>query len=150
MTAKGARAAQADGHGEGERREAARRRRRTIVIGALFVAGMGTGFYMGYTDGAAYFEGRASVWSPTVAALLAAVYLIAIVGGSIALRGVMDEVERERSYKAGSLAGAVLMVVYPLWFLLWKGGFVVEPVHWVLFILFWLSLAGGMIWYKFR
>jgi hypothetical protein len=62
----------------------------------------------------------------------------------------MDEVERQRSYKAGSLAGATLIVVYPVWFLLWKGGFVVEPIHWVLFVLFWLGLAFGMIWYKYR
>ena len=38
------------------------------------------------------------------------------------MNSVMDEVERQRGYKAVSFAGAVLMVVYPTWFLLWKGG----------------------------
>ena len=151
MMAKGARPMRAEApRGEGERREASRRRRRGIVIGGLFVAGMITGAYMGYTDGAAMIENRASVWSPTVAASLAALYLAAILGGSLLLNGVMDEVERQRSYKAVSFAGAVLILVYPIWFLLWKGGFVVEPIHWVIFVLFWLSLALASLWYRFR
>jgi hypothetical protein len=30
------------------------------------------------------------------------------------------------------------------------GGFVAEPVHWMLFVLFWLSLALAALWYRFR
>ncbi|HYD38371.1 MAG TPA: hypothetical protein VEA60_12200, partial [Allosphingosinicella sp.] len=90
------------------------------------------------------------MWSPTFAALLAGLYLVAVVGGGVLMNGVMDEIERQRGYKAVSFAGAALMVVYPTWFLLWKGGFVAEPVHWMLFVLFWLSLALASLWYRFR
>jgi hypothetical protein len=136
--------------GEGERRESARRRKRGLIIGALFTAGAITGFYMGHTDGGALFDGRPGGWPPAVAAALAALYLTAIIGGSLLLNGVMDEVERQRSYKAVSFAGAVLILVYPTWFALWKGGFVGEPIHWVLFVLFWLSLALSSLFYRFR
>jgi hypothetical protein len=136
--------------GEGERRESARRRKRGLIIGALFVAGAATGYYMGSTDGGALFDGRAGGWPPAVAAAIAIMYLTAIIGGSLLLNGIMDEVERQRSYKAVSFAGAVLIVVYPTWFTLWKGGFVGEPIHWVIFVLFWLSLALSSLFYRFR
>jgi hypothetical protein len=63
---------------------------------------------------------------------------------------VMDEVDRQRGYKAASFAGTVLIVVYPAWYFLWRGGLVVEPIHWLLFGLFWLSLAFATLWYRFR
>jgi hypothetical protein len=136
--------------GEGERREAARQRRRWLVVGLLFACGMITGLYMGYTDGAAFASKRGAVWSPMVAAALAALYLAAILGGSLLMNGVMDEEEKARGYKSAAFAGSALIVVYPTWYLLWKGGFVGEPVHWVLFVLFWASLALASLWYKFR
>lgn len=136
--------------GEGERREAARRRKRGLIIGALFIAGGITGYYMGSTDGGALFDGRPGTWPPAIALAIAAIYLIAVIGGSLLLNGVMDEVERQRSYKTVSFAGAVLILVYPTWFALWKGGFVGEPIHWVLFVLFWLCLALGSLFYRFR
>ena len=151
MTVSGGRAMRADApRGEGERREAARRRKRWLIVAALALVGVVPGFYMGYQDGAAMAQSRPSVWSPTVAALLAGVYLVAVIGGGLLMSKVMDEVERQRGYKAVSFAGTVLMVIYPTWFLLWRGGFVPEPVHWMLFVLFWLSLALATLWYRFR
>ena len=151
MTVSGARAMRADApRGEGERREAARRRKRWMIVAALALVGVVPGFYMGYQDGAALARSEPLAWPPAVAAALAGVYLLAVIGGGLLMSKVMDEVERQRGYKAVSFAGAALMVVYPTWFLLWKGGFVPEPVHWMLFVLFWLSLALASLWYRFR
>ena len=136
--------------GEGERREAARRRKRWLIVSALAAIGFVPGLYVGFQHGAAAAQGEMPVWSPTFAAALAGLYLAALLVGTLLLNSVMDEVERQRGYKAVSFAGAALMVVYPTWFLLWKGGFVAEPVHWVLFVLFWLSLALASLWYRFR
>jgi hypothetical protein len=136
--------------GEGERREAARRRRRWLIVAALAGIGFVPGLYVGFQHGAAAAESRPLEWSPAFAASLAGLYLVAMAVGSLLLNRVMDEVERQRGYKAVSFAGAALMVVYPTWFLLWKGGFVAEPVHWMLFVLFWLSLALASLWYRFR
>jgi hypothetical protein len=136
--------------GEGERREAARRRTRWLIVAALALAGLVPGFYMGYQDGAAMAQSRPASWSPALAAAMAALYLVAVIGGGLLLSRVTDELERQRSYKSVSFAGTALMLVYPTWFLLWRGGFVPEPVHWVLFVLFWLSLALASLWYRFR
>lgn len=151
MTASRARAMRADApRGEGERREAARRRKRWLIVAALALVGVVPGFYLGYQDGAAMAQSRPLEWPPALAAGLAGVYLLAVFGGGFLMSKVMDEVERQRGYKAVSFAGAALMVVYPTWFLLWRGGFVTEPVHWMLFALFWLSLALATLWYRFR
>jgi hypothetical protein len=136
--------------GEGERRDSARRRKRWVIVVALAVAGFVPGLYLGKNHGAALAEGGSALWSPTLSMALAGLYLAAVVGGGLLLRGVTDEVERQNGYKAASFAGMALMLVYPVWFLLWKGGFVHEPIHWVLFVIFWLSLVLASLWYRFR
>ena len=93
---------------------------------------------------------RAGAWPPAMALALAALYVIALAGGSLLLKDVMDEHERQRSYKAASFASALLVCIYPLWFLLWKGGFVAEPIHWVIYVVFMAGLGLAMIWYRFR
>ena len=151
MTVSGARAMRDSApRGEGERRDSARRRTKWLIVAALAIVGIVPGFYMGYQDGAAAAQSRAAIWSPTFAAAMAGIYLLAVIGGGLLLSRVTDELERLRSYKAVSFAGAALMLVYPTWFLLWRGGFVPEPVHWMLFVLFWLSLAVATLWYRFR
>lgn len=135
--------------GVGERAEAASRRKRIAILSALFAAGLFTGFYIGFTDASTLFDGKAK-WSPGVSLALLATFLIAMIGGSFALKDHMDEVQRQTAYKAGSFAGAAYLIGYPAWFLLWKGDFVAEPHHAVLFVMFWLSLAGASIWYRFR
>ena len=135
--------------GEGERAEAASRRKRFAVLSALFAAGLFTGFYIGFTDAESLFDAEAK-WSPGIALALLATFLIAMIGGSYALRDHMDEVQRQNAYKAGCFAAAFYLVAYPAWFLLWKGDFVAEPHHGIMFIAFWLSLAGASLWYRFR
>jgi hypothetical protein len=117
---------------------------------ALGVAGFVPGLYLGWNDGAALAGSRSGLWPPALVAVLAGLYLVAVIGGGFLLRGVTDEVERQNAYKAASFAGMMLMLVYPIWFLLWRGGFVPEPIHWVLFVTFWLSLALASLWYRFR
>jgi hypothetical protein len=136
--------------GEGERLDSARRRRRWLLVGGLALVGILPGFYLGYREGAAAAGSQPLVWSPFLAALLAGLYLVAVVGGGLLLNKVTDEVERQNGYRAASFAGLALMLVYPVWFLLWKGGFAAEPVHWILFALFWLSLALASLFYRFR
>ena len=152
MTAVGAEAMGRveEGHvGDGERREAAMRRRRALTIGALVLVGGFSGFYVGLNEARAFFDGG-SFWTPGVSLVLSALFIAAMIGGSILLQSSMDEVERDRSYKAAAAAGASFLLLYPLWFLLWKGGFVPEPIHWMLFLVFWATLALASLWYRFR
>ncbi len=151
MTVSGERAMRdSAARGEGERHEAARRRKRWMIVAALAASGFVPGLYLGYNDGAALAESRPSVWPPALSLGLVGLYLAAVIGGGLLLRGVTDEVERQNAYKAASFAGMALMLVYPVWFVLWRGGFVAEPIHWMLFLLFWLSLALASLYYRFR
>ena len=151
MTASGVRAMRDSvPRGEGERRDSARRRKKWLLLGVLAVAGAVPGYYIGFQEGAAAAESRPFVWSPTFALAFAGLYLVSVIGGGLLLGRYIDEVERQRSYQAVSTAGLTLMVVYPTWFLLWKGGFVPEPIHWVLFVLFWLSLVLASVYYRLR
>jgi hypothetical protein len=136
--------------GEGERREAMMRRRRALVIGALFFAGLGTGFYVGFGEGRSAFHGAESIWTPTLAVALILCFAVAMIGGTFFLKGVMDELERERTYKAAAFGSALFMIGYPLWFLLWKGGFVAEPVHWLIYAVFVVGMLLATLWYRFR
>lgn len=135
--------------GEGEAREQARLRKRYAVIALLLGAGFLIGVYVGKTEKDAFINGGGALW-PALALALSVIYFIAIVGGSALLKGGIDEHERHSSYKAISAAGGAYVVVYPIWFLLWRGGWAVEPIHWLLFIGFWIILAISNLYYRFR
>ena len=150
MTASGGRAMRADAPlGEGERRERSARRVRYGIKGALFVTGLAVGVYVGrmLLGGELDF---AAPWPPAAALGIAAVYVVAIIAGSLLISRSLDELERSRTYRAAAVAGNVYLIVYPTWFALWKGGLAPEPIHWALFILFWLSLVLATLWYRFR
>lgn len=134
--------------GEGERQERALRRRKTGIKAALFAVGLCSGVYIGSVTAANGFD-LAAPWSPAAALAIAASYLLAMGIGSRLLARTLDEMERHRQYRAGAVAGAVYVIVYPVWFMLWKGGFAVEPIHWAIFILFWFSLAAASLGYAF-
>ena len=136
--------------GEGERREARMRRRRYLAIGTLFVVGMVSGFYVGFNEAQALFRGGEGAWSPALSLILVAMFVIAMIGGTYILNGVMDEHERERTYKAASFGGAALLTLYPIWFLLWKGGFLPEPSHLVMYLGFLAAVLLATGWYRFR
>lgn len=135
--------------GEGERREAASRLKRILVIGALFVTGLVTGFYAGFHDSIAFVD-RGGTWPPAMALGLLALFAVAMIAGTYVMNQVMDELERQRGYKAASFGAVVLLVGYPAWFLLWKGGFVPQPSHWLIYVLFLVAVALGQLWYRFR
>lgn len=138
-----------DSAGEGERIEGASRRRKWWLYAALFIAGVPCGAYLGHQL-AASGNDLSAPWNPTISLIITAVFLIAVLGGSLILSRQIDEVERSNQMKAAAVAGSAYMVAYPTWFFLWKGGFVSEPIHWALFIAFWLVLVGTALYHRFR
>ena len=135
--------------GEGERLTQSRQRRRMMIFAGLFITGVVIGIYGGRALAKDGFD-IAAPWTPAASLLFTGLYLAAIVIGSLLLSKNTDEIQRQSYYKMSSLAGSVYMIVYPCWFMLWKGGFVIEPSHWMLFILFWLSLVVGSVVYRLR
>ena len=135
--------------GDGERLQKSRQRLAWSVKGALFVVGMISGGYVGYYVASNDLDISAP-WPPAIALAIAAAYLVALIVGSILLHRTIDEVERFRTYQAIAVAGTAYMVVYPLWFLLWKASVAAEPVHWILFLGFWALLIGSAFYYRVR
>ena len=135
--------------GEGEQLHHARSRRHVTVKGGLFAIGMASGAYLGFMLARSDLD-LSAPWPKAIAIGLAAVYLLALAVGSVLLNRTIDEVERARTYKAVTVAGSAYMIVYPVWFLLWKAELAVEPIHWLLFVSFWLLLIGSSIFYRFR
>ena len=135
--------------GEGERVERSRRKRKYATIAVLFVIGMVTGGLGAHFLGERDFD-MAQPWPPAAALSLAILYVIAMIGGTLIVERTIDEVDRDVGYRAWTLAGTAYAMAYPLWFLLWKGSFVPEPSHWMLFIGFWVVLALASLYYRFR
>lgn len=134
----------------GEARERRRAVQKTLTIGVIAAMGLVAGFYVGAHDarsGSGLFGGT---WPPAAALLIAASYLGSLLIGGLVLSRRTDEVERLAQYKATAAAAASYIVLYPTWFVLWKGGFVPEPVHWVPFVIFWLVLAVSSLVYRYR
>ena len=81
---------------------------------------------------------------------LAAALLVAVVIGKFALRGQLDEVEKLAKLKATNVGASLFLIGYPIWFLLWKGGFVPEPQHVVIYAVLLVVMLLASLFYKFR
>ena len=149
MMVKSVRAGASEAPSEGERIERARQRRKlAILIGVATVGGVGGGI-VGAQQGDNLFD-LAKPWPPALCLALAIAYLVAVIAGSIALSRQVDEVERETKRKAATIAAKAYGIGYPIWFLLWKGGFLPEPMHVALYGLFLAALLAASLFYRFR
>ena len=135
--------------GPGEQQEKARRTRKAWIIGGATVVGMIAGVATGYRDAGHFFD-ASNPWPPALAVGLAISYLVVVIAGGIALARHTDEFELQRQYRIVAAAALVYALIYPVWFVLWMGGLVPEPMHAVLFLTFWLSMFGAFLFYRFR
>lgn len=133
----------------GEARLKQRERRIYAIKGSLFAIGLVTGGIVGYLAGEGDFTGE-DKWPTSLAVALVVTYLATIGIGSWLLRELCDEVERQLQYKAIAFAGITYFLIYPAWFVLWKGNLLPEPSHWQLFVTFYLAMLGAYAFYRFR
>lgn len=127
-----------------------RQRRINKVVGALFVVGLISGFLVGFFEDDEAGLLAANSIPPWLAIGSAIVFVIAIGFGSWKLMKVSDELEHAVHTKTTVFAGNVMLIGYPAWFILWKGGLVPEPsAHW-LFVAGMVSSMLAYIWYKYR
>lgn len=127
--------------GTGEAAERARTRRRWAVTGGLFLVGLPIGFFAGRLeegDRSGFMTGTLPPW---FAVLAAVVTVVAIVGGSVLFYRGVDELEKRDNRIATVMGANALMVTYPAWYLLWRGGLAGEPRHEALFILLFATTA---------
>lgn len=133
----------------GEALERGRRRRKLAIMAVVFLLAFPAGFMVGFTeaDDLLVMNDR---WPPALALGLSLSYLFLVIGGAIALSRQVDEVERAIKYKAVSAAATAYVIVYPIWFFWWKGGFVPEPMHLALYAGFLIVFLLASLFYRFR
>ncbi|GGB61531.1 hypothetical protein GCM10010833_15660 [Blastomonas aquatica] len=131
-------------------REPQRKRRFYVVVGTLFGLGLLSGLLIGFFE-----DEQAEILSPSSippwrAVISAAMFLFSTTFGSWILTQVPDKLERAIHSKTTVMAGNAMLIAYPTWFILWKGGIVSEPdALW----LFMIGMAASVIayaWYKLR
>jgi hypothetical protein len=135
------------GHGAAlERRQ---KGRQTLILALLMAAGGVTGFFLATNqqDGMGFYQG---VLPAKVAIGLAALWLVSIVGGSVWLNRHIDEIERAAQIWGIAMAGTVVVILYPVWYLLWRGQMIAEPNAHVMFGTLYVVMIAAYLWKKFR
>lgn len=136
--------------GDWQARAKQRQRRINIVVGTLFGAGLLSGFLVGFFEDEQAGILSASSIPPWLAVVSAIVFLVATTLGSWWLMRVSDELERAIHTKTTVVAGNAMLIGYPTWFILWKGGIVSEPDALWLFLFGMGASIAAYAWYKLR
>lgn len=138
------------GEGDWQARALRRKRRINIVVGTLFCIGLLSGFLVGFFEDEQAGLLSANSIPPWLAAISAIVFVVATTFGSWKLMQVSDELERTIHTKTTVMAGNAMLIGYPTWFILWKGGIVPEPDALWLFLIGIGSSVLAYAWYKLR
>jgi hypothetical protein len=136
--------------GDWQARAKQRTRRINTVVGALFAVGLVSGFLVGFFEDKNAGLVAANSIPPWLAVVSAIVFVVSVSYGSWKLMQVSDELERVVHTKTTVVAGNVMLIGYPTWFMLWKGGLVPEPDALWLFAAGIFSSALAYAWYKYR
>ena len=136
--------------GPGERAERTRRLRFWVPL--LLLGGVGglIGGLIGYNEGEAIATGRgflAGGIAPGVAIAITIVFLFSTAIGTYYMLRQTDEHTMREQLWFSSYGATAFVIVYPAWFLLWKGGILPEPYHLALFLIFY---AGAFLGYFVR
>jgi hypothetical protein len=126
----------------GETKERRRRLKTWAVVGGLLISGAVAGFVTALLegDGPSVFTRKLPMEMSIILAVSCS--LIMAFGSWFYWRNI-DEVERNSNVIASATSAGVLVLIYPPWFLLWKGGVVTEPSHTAMFLL--LCATGSVI-----
>jgi hypothetical protein len=135
--------------GHGETLERRQKNRQTLILALLMAAGGVTGFFLATNqqDGMGFHRG---VLPAKIAIGLAALWLVSIVGGSIWLNRHIDEIERAAQIWGIAMAGTIVVILYPVWYLLWRGQIVPEPSGHIMFGALYVAMIAAYLWKKFR
>lgn len=134
--------------GEGEQREAARRKRFWQLVVALAVTGAIAGFVFGFALG--YSDGGTHPLGDTVRLAIAAVLLLSLAGAaylSWRFFHTVDEVEIADNLWGSLIGFYVYTFLFPTWWALDWLGVVPEPNGWAIFV---ASLAAATAAYGWR
>jgi uncharacterized membrane protein YidH (DUF202 family) len=132
----------------GTRAERDRERRWWRTFVPIVLSGFVAGFAFALADqGETFLAGKIP---PLIAVLIAGSYVVTMIWGTWAYKRVADELEMQNNLWGTAVGGSALLLVYPPWWILWRGGLVGEPVHEALFLLLFVTAIGAYLWKKYR
>ncbi|OYY89743.1 MAG: hypothetical protein B7Y45_10750 [Sphingomonas sp. 28-66-16] len=110
------------------------------------------GFVVGLTASLVENEvpGGVGTFPPGFAIAATALFVLLVGGGSWRYFRQIDEVERRNNYVGATWGANLYMIVYPSWWMLWKGGLVIEPAHEILFAIMLVGTYTAYVWHKYR
>ena len=135
--------------GEGERREARRRRIFWLSVGGLFAGGMVMGVFTGFTaahNDVAFEE----IWTQIPQRLAIGVIAVSValfVYGCWRFYKAIDEVELVDNLWGSTASYYVYAILFPVWWALGKANVLPEPSDWGIYF---AALGGGGIVYLWR
>ena len=62
----------------------------------------------------------------------------------------IDEIEQATQLWSVAAAGTVVILLYPIWYLLWRGQMIAEPNGHVMFAALCVVMIAAYMWKKFR
>ncbi|MDQ3140195.1 MAG: hypothetical protein M3Q15_05665 [Pseudomonadota bacterium] len=133
----------------GTKAERSRSRKWWTVMALVAASGFAAGAIDGTvstTDGG-FMQGALPGW---LAIAIAISYLVSIVVGTIAYKRYSDELDIQANIWGSAVGASALLLTYPVWWILWRGQLVGEPVHETLFLLMFGSALLGYLWKKYR
>jgi hypothetical protein len=135
--------------GPGEKLERDRNQRRAFVLSVVMVAGGVTALLvtLAAPKGAGVFQGELPVWAAVAAA---ATWLLAVVGGSLWYKRHADEIDLAEQMWGMASACATIVILYPVWHLLWRARLVPAPDANVVFLALYVVMTCAYLWRKFR
>ncbi len=137
--------------GEGERLEAARRRRFWRILGWLAFAGFVAGLVFGGTY--AYLGSGSpavTVFPPVIIVAAVAVAMAGFLYGTWRFFASVDELELQDNLWASLIGFYVYSTVFPTWWLLWRAGVTGEPHDWAIFAVTLVTATAVYFWRKWR
>jgi len=129
-----------------ERRQ---KRRQGRILMALMVAGGVMGLVQSLTeqDGAGLLQGAIPIWA---ALLLAVLWLVSVIGGSLWYKRHSDELDQAAQIWGMAAAGSLVLLLYPIWYLFWRAGTVIEPNGHIMFGILYVVMLAAYLAKKFR
>ena len=134
--------------GPGEAAARAQARRMTSWFAILLAIGGVIGMITALLEPHAASIMSGGTVPPLFAIAAAVVTAVATVIGTRYLYTIADELELHNNMVAGAVGANALLLGYPVWFLLWKGGVAPEPQHIILFLLVLITTGGTYLFRK--
>ena len=139
---------QEKGAGEAAERVIQKRWQKLIIVSLIL--GAISGVLIAFANEGSEAGLLGSAMPVSLAALLSASWLATMIYGAWYYETQVDEVERNANYYGYAVGGGFVLILYPVWYMLWWAGVLPEPSHEVLMGMLLIAACAGYAWKKYR